>query len=297
MKQLLTIVLSIFITVNLYGYEPIPYMFNKLIPYGISPDEVNNILVSSNFTTAEILPEVGTFYVTTYYPDPDLVWYNPQTYKWYNIKFTTNDVSLLFKRDSKISYFSYKSDEEFKCITVRGEDLAENTSLVGTKSKWVYKFFFHNDELFAVTSQYQDNTAVENYKNKNKNNPHANPGFIIPRALFERVINGFQTKYGSPHNSTVITLDKYADMFYKNYRNRSSDTSLNLYYAQYSTKSINLTVSYIDDIRINPIAKRFQKFIYEKYEDIADVPVDIISVINDPNKTKKNNDNNTQTTE
>lgn len=287
MKKLLTILLSIFISINIYGYETIPYMFNKLIPYGISPDEVNEILISSNFTTAEVLPEVGTFYITTYYPDPDLVWYNPQTYRWYNVKFTTNDVSLIFKRDSKVSYFSYKTPEEFKCITIKGEDLSETTSLVGNESKWVYKFFFHNDELFAVTSQYQDPIAVENYKNKNKDNQYANPGFIIPNALFDRVINGFQTKYGGYHNASVITLDKFADMHYRNYRNKQTITSLNIYYTKYSSKNVNLTINYIDDYRMSPIANRFQRFIYEEYKDIADVPVDIINVIDDPNKKAK----------
>ena len=76
-------------------------------------------------------------------------------------------------------------------------------------------------------------------------------------------------------------------MHYRNYRNKQTITSLNIYYTKYSSKNVNLTINYIDDYRMSPIANRFQRFIYEEYKDIADVPVDIINVIDDPNKKAK----------
>ena len=109
MKKLL--MLFLLTAISVYGYEAIPYMFNNLIPYGISPDEVNQILIESNFASSEGEVVSGSFYVSTS-PDPDLVWYNPQTVKWVNIKFTTNEVSDLFKRDSNLLYFSYQTEDE-----------------------------------------------------------------------------------------------------------------------------------------------------------------------------------------
>ena len=49
-KLLITFLLA---AVSVYGYETIPYMFNDLVPYGASPDEVNQILVDANFASVE----------------------------------------------------------------------------------------------------------------------------------------------------------------------------------------------------------------------------------------------------
>lgn len=274
MKKLCVMFLCLAITSYVYAYETIPYMFNNLIPYGISPDEVNEILIASNFITTGVEPESGTFYISQY-PDPDLVWYYPLGMKWANLKFTTERIENLFKRDLSILYFSYQNDDEFKMMTIDSEVLGEAASDTGAESKWVYKFFFHNDELFAVSSVYKGDAAIEQYKERNPNNKYANPGYIMSTGLFERTLNGFKNKYGGFYNSKRVTLDPFATMNYGNYANASVNTSLSLYYLSYNNKNANFTVSYIDNYRITPIFLRFQNKKYESYFDIADVPAGI----------------------
>lgn len=274
MKKLLIIFLLT--AISIYGYETVPYMFNGLVPYGISPDEVNQLLVESNFIVSEVEVFEGTFYVSQK-PDPDLVWYNPQTLRWINIKFTTNDVSELFKRDSNLLYFSFQNTNEFKCMTITAEDIGENVSPVGQETKWAYKFFFHNDQLFAVSSRYQGDYILEEYKNRNPQNEYAHPGYIMSSGLFQRTIDGFRLKYGGFHNSRVVTLDDFATMNYGNYGNRAANTSLSIYYAGYNGRKINFLASYIDNFRIAPLYYRFQNKTYENYFDVADVPFGINS--------------------
>lgn len=272
MKKLLIVFLIA--AVSVYGYETIPYMFNNLVPYGISPDEVNQILVDSNFAAVEAEVLSGSFYISQC-PDPDLVWFNPQTLKWVNIKFTTNDISELFKRDSNLLYFSYQTEEEFKCMTIDAETIGDDASPVGQDTKWAYKFFFHNDKLFAVSSRYQGDYGIEEYKNRNPQNQYAHPGYIMSSGLFQRTLDGFQLKYGGFHNKRVITLDNFASMSYGNYGNKAANTSLSIYYASYNGRKINFLASYIDNYRIIPLYYRFQNKTYENYFDVADIPVGI----------------------
>ena len=272
MKKLL--MLFLLTAISVYGYEAIPYMFNNLIPYGISSDEVNQILVESNFASSEGEVVSGSFYVSTS-PDPDLVWYNPQTVKWVNIKFTTNEVSNLFKRDSNLLYFSYQTEDEFKCIVVNSDNISEDASPVGAETKWSYKFFFHNDKLFAVSSRYEGDYKVEEYKNRNPQNQYAHPGYIMSSGLFQRTLEGFQSKFGGFHNKRIITLDNFASMNYGNYGNKAANTSLSVYYASYNGRKINFLASYVDNFRITPLYYRFQNRTYENYFDVADIPVGI----------------------
>ena len=287
MKKLLIIFLLA--AVYIYGYEAIPYMFNDLVPYGISPDEVNQILVDANFAAVEAEVFSGSFYVSPY-PDPDLVWFNPQVLKWVNIKFTTNDISELFKRDSNLLYFSYQTEDEFKCMTVDAESIGDNVNPVGQETKWAYKFFFHNDKLFAVSSRYQGDYGVEEYKNRNPQNQYAHPGYVMSSGLFQRTLDGFQLKYGGFHNKRVMTLDNFAYMNYGNYVNKAANTSLSVYYANYNGRRINFLASYIDNFRIAPIFYRFQNKTYENYFDVADVPVDIHSDIEMPEEDNEDED-------
>lgn len=274
MKKLLIVFLIA--AVSVYGYETIPYMFNDLVPYGISPDEVNQILVDSNFAAIEAEVISGSFYISQN-PDPDLVWFNPQTLKWVNIKFTTNDISELFKRDSNLLYFSYQTEEEFKCMTIDAESIGDNVNPVGQDTKWAYKFFFHNDKLFAVSSRYQGDYGVEEYKNRNPQNQYAHPGYIMSSGLFQRTLDGFQLKYGGFHNKRTVTIDNFASMSYGNYGNKKANTSLSIYYASYNGRRINFLASYVDNFRILPLYYRFQNKTYENYFDVADIPVGIHS--------------------
>ncbi|TXJ40135.1 hypothetical protein [Brachyspira pilosicoli] len=292
MKKLLAISLFISMSIALHAYETIPYMFNNSVPYGVSPDEVNQILMSNNFITAEGQAVSGTFYISSY-PDPDLAWYNPQTLKWVNIKFTTNDMSDLFKRDLNLLYFNYKLDGEFKCMTITSENLSEDSTLAGKNTKWVYKFFFHNDELFAVSSRYQGDGALEQYKQRNPDNEYANPGYVMSSALFNRTLDGFKLKYGGFNNSLVRTLDDFTSMYYGNYINRQADTSLSVFYAKYAMRNINFVASYVDNYRMRPIYYRFQNKVYEDINDITDVPVGIPLEV----KQIKEEDNNQAATE
>lgn len=272
-KLLITFLLA---AVSVYGYETIPYMFNDLVPYGASPDEVNQILVDANFAATELEVLSGSFYVSPY-PDPDLVWYNPQMLRWVNMKFTTNDISELFKRDSNLLYFSYQTEDEFKCMTVDAETVGDNVNPVGQDTKWAYKFFFHNDKLFAASSRYQGDYKVEEYKNRNPQNQYAHPGHIMSSGLFQRTLDGFQLKYGGFHNKRTITVDDFASMVYGNYVNKMANTSLSVYYASYNGRKINFLASYVDNFRIAPIYYRFQNKAYESYFDVADTPVGIYS--------------------
>ena len=272
-KLLITFLLA---AVSVYGYETIPYMFNDLVPYGASPDEVNQILVDANFAAVEVEVLSGSFYVSPY-PDPDLVWYNPQMLRWVNMKFTTNDISELFKRDSNLLYFSYQTEDEFKCMTVDAETVGDNVNPVGQETKWAYKFFFHNDKLFAVSSRYQGDYIVEEYKNRNPQNQYAHPGYVMSSGLFQRTLDGFQLKYGGFHNKRTITVDDFASMVYGNYVNKMANTSLSVYYASYNGRKINFLASYVDNFRIAPIYYRFQNKAYESYFDVADTPVGIYS--------------------
>lgn len=290
MKKLLAISLFISMSIALHAYETIPYMFNDVVPYGVSPDEVNQILMSNSFITTEGQAVSGTFYISSY-PDPDLAWYNPQTLKWVNIKFTTNDMADLFKRDLSLLYFNYTLDDEFKCMTITAENLSDDSTLAGKNTKWVYKFFFHNDKLFAVSSRYQGDGALEQYKQRNPDNEYANPGYVMSSGLFNRTLDGFKTKYGGFNNSLVKTLDDFASMYYGNYINKQADTSLSVFYAKYAMKNINFVASYVDNYRMRPIYYRFQNKIYEDVNDIADVPVGIPPEIK---KLNKNNNNNQQ---
>lgn len=288
MKKLL--IMFLFAAVTVYGYETVPYMFNGLVPYGISPDEANKILVESNFVSSEVEVVSGTFYVTPY-PDPDFVWYNPQMAKWINIKFTSNDVSDLFKRDANLLYFSYQTEGEFKCMTVDAENIGSEASPVGQDTKWAYKFFFHNDKLFAISSRYQGDYGVEEYKNKNPQNQYAHPGYVMSSGLFQRTLEGFQLKYGGFHNKRTIMLDNFASMIYGNYANKSANTSLSVYYASYNGRRINFVASYVDNFRITPLFYRFQNKVYENYFDVADVPFGLQSEIkvSEDNADEENN--------
>ena len=274
MKKLLVMFLLVAISICALAYETIPYMFNNMVPYGITPDEVNDILIASNFSSSAAEPISGTFYVSSY-PDPDIVWYNPSTMDWLNIKFTTNDVSEIFKRDENVLYFNYILTNEFKCMTVRAENINEDATLAGKQTKWVYKFFFHRDILFAVSARYEGDYSVEEYKARNPNKEYAHPGFVMSRGLFDRTLGGFHTKYGGFHNSRSVTLDNFVSMSYGNYANKVANISLSVYYASYANKYINFLASYVDNYRMQPIANRFQKLYYENYFDFADVPVGI----------------------
>ncbi|WP_157150927.1 hypothetical protein [Brachyspira sp. SAP_772] len=288
MKKLLAISLFISMSIALHAYETIPYMFNNTVPYGISPDEVNEILMSNSFITTEGQAVSGTFYISSY-PDPDLAWYNPQTLKWVNIKFTTNDISDLFKRDLSLLYFNYTLEGEYKCMTITAENLSEDSTLAGKNTKWVYKFFFHNNQLFAVSSRYQGDGALEQYKQRNPDNEYANPGYVMSSGLFNRTLDGFKLKYGGFNNSFVRTLDDFTSMYYGNYINGQADTSLSIFYAQYAMRNINFVASYVDNYRMRPIYYRFQNKVYEDVNDITDVPAGI------PPEVKKIDSNETTT--
>ena len=295
MKKLLVMFLFVAVSISAFAYETIPYMFHEMVPYGITPDEVNEILMASNFSSAAAEPISGTFYVSKY-PDPDLVWYNPTTMNWINVKFTTNDVSELFTRDSGILYFNFIVTNEFKCMTVRADNINDDATLAGKQTKWAYKFFFHEDKLFAVSAVYEGDYTLEQYKSRNEGNEYAHPGYVMSRGLFSRTLGGFHTKYGGFHNSRYSTFDDFTSMRYGNYMNQSANTSLAVYYATYGGKNINFVASYVDNFRMQPIANRFQKSYYENYFDFADVPVGIPPEINPP-KEENANENNTQATD
>ena len=295
MKKLLVMFLFVAVSISAFAYETVPYMFHNMVPYGITPDEVNEILMASNFSSAAAEPISGTFYVSKY-PDPDLVWYNPHTMNWINVKFTTNDVSELFTRDSSILYFNYVVTNEFKCMVVRADNINDDATLAGKQTKWAYKFFFHEDKLFAVSAVYEGDYTLEQYKSRNEGKEYAHPGYVMSRGLFSRTLGGFHTKYGGFHNSRYSTFDYFTSMRYGNYMNQSANTSLAVYYATYGGKNINFVASYVDNFRMQPIANRFQKSYYENYFDFADVPVGIPPEINPP-KEENADENNTQATE
>ena len=295
MRKLLVMFLFVATTISAFAYETIPYMFHDMVPYGISPDEVNEILMASNFSAAAAEPISGTFYVSKY-PDPDLVWYNPYTMNWINVKFTTNDVSELFTRDSGILYFNYVLTNEFKCMIVRADNINDDATLAGKQTKWAYKFFFHEDKLFAVSAVYEGDYTLEQYKARNEGNEYAHPGYVMSRGLFSRTLGGFHTKYGGFHNSRNITFDDFTSMRYGNYINKSANTSLAVFYASYAQKNINFVASYVDNFRMQPIARRFQNLYYENYFDFADVPVGIPPEIKPP-KDENKEGNNTQAAE
>ena len=50
MKKLLVMFLLVAMSISVHAYQTVPFMFNDLVPYGITPDEVNEILVASNFS-------------------------------------------------------------------------------------------------------------------------------------------------------------------------------------------------------------------------------------------------------
>ena len=183
MKKLLVMFLFVAVSISAFAYETVPYMFHNMVPYGITPDEVNEILMASNFSSAAAEPISGTFYVSKY-PDPDLVWYNPHTMNWINVKFTTNDVSELFTRDSGILYFNFIVTNEFKCMTVRADNINDDATLAGKQTKWAYKFFFHEDKLFAVSAVYEGDYTLEQYKSRNEGKEYAHPGYVMSRGLF-----------------------------------------------------------------------------------------------------------------
>ncbi|MEI0550780.1 hypothetical protein R4K89_10775 [Brachyspira intermedia] len=295
MKKLLVMFLFVAVSISAFAYETVPYMFHNMVPYGITPDEVNEILMASNFSSAVAEPISGTFYVSKY-PDPDLVWYNPTTMNWINVKFTTNDVSELFTRDSGILYFNFIVTNEFKCMTVRADNINDDATLAGKQTKWAYKFFFHEDKLFAVSAVYEGDYTLEQYKSRNEGKEYAHPGYVMSRGLFSRTLGGFHTKYGGFHNSRYSTFDDFTSMRYGNYMNKAANTSLAVYYATYGSKNINFVASYVDNFRMQPIANRFQKSYYENYFDFADVPVGIPPEINPP-KDENADENNTQATE
>lgn len=297
MKKLLVMFLFVAVSISAFAYETVPYMFHNMVPYGITPDEVNEILMASNFSSAAAEPVSGTFYVSKY-PDPDLVWYNPQTMNWINVKFTTNDVSELFTRDENILYFNFIVTNEFSCMTVRSDAINDDATLAGKQTKWAYKFFFHENKLFAVSAVYEGDYTLENYKSRNEGNQYAHPGHVMSRGLFIRTLGGFHTKYGGFHNSRYSTFDDFTSMRYGNYANKAANTSLAVYYATYGGKSINFVASYVDNFRMQPIANRFQNLYYENYFDFADVPAGIPPEINPPKDENANEDNNnTQATD
>lgn len=295
MKKLLVMFLFVAVSISAFAYETVPYMFHNMVPYGITPDEVNEILMASNFSSAAAEPISGTFYVSKY-PDPDLVWYNTHTMNWINVKFTTNDVSELFTRDSGILYFNYVLTNEFKCMIVRADNINDDAILAGKQTKWAYKFFFHEDKLFAVSAVYEGDYTLEQYKSRNEGKEYAHPGYVMSRGLFSRTLGGFHTKYGGFHNSRYSTFDDFTSMRYGNYINKAANTSLAVYYATYGGKNINFVASYVDNFRMQPIANRFQKSYYENYFDFADVPVGIPPEINPP-KDENADENNTQATD
>ncbi|ANN64354.1 hypothetical protein SZ47_04585 [Brachyspira hyodysenteriae] len=295
MKKLLVMFLFVAVSISAFAYETVPYMFHNMVPYGITPDEVNEILMASNFSSAAAEPISGTFYVSKY-PDPDLVWYNTHTMNWINVKFTTNDVSELFTRDSGILYFNYVLTNEFKCMIVRADNINDDATLAGKQTKWAYKFFFHEDKLFAVSAVYEGDYTLEQYKSRNEGKEYAHPGYVMSRGLFSRTLGGFHTKYGGFHNSRYSTFDDFTSMRYGNYINKAANTSLAVYYATYGGKNINFVASYVDNFRMQPIANRFQKSYYENYFDFADVPVGITPEINPP-KDENADENNTQATD
>lgn len=288
MKRLLIMFLSAVFTFTLYAYETVPLKFNNLVPYGISPDKVNEILVSSNFISQAVDAVSGTFY-RSMYPDPDLVWYNIDTMNWINITFTTNDVSQIFMRDNTILYFAYTFPNEFKCIIIRGSDLNDDVSEAGKDTKWAYKFFFHNDKLFAISSRYEGNYTLKQYQERNPGKEYANPGFIMSSGLFERTLKGFQNKYGGFQNTKVITLNPFASMIYGNYSYGAARITLSLYYGTYMGKYINFVASYIDNYEMLPIARRFQNKVYENYFDVSDIPVGISTNVRVTNNTAETN--------
>ncbi|MBW5381630.1 hypothetical protein, partial [Brachyspira hampsonii] len=207
-------------------------------------------------------------------------------------------VSELFTRDSGILYFNYVVTNEFKCMTVRADNINDDATLAGKETKWAYKFFFHEDKLFAVSAVYEGDYTLQQYKERNEGKEYAHPGYVMSRGLFSRTLGGFHTKYGGFHNSGYTTFDDFTSMRYGNYANSAANTSLAVYYATYGGKSINFVASYVDNFRMQPIANRFQKSYYENYFDFADVPVGIPPEINPPkDENADENNNNTQATD
>ena len=41
MKKLLVMFLFVAVSISAFAYETVPYMFHNMVPYGITPDEVN----------------------------------------------------------------------------------------------------------------------------------------------------------------------------------------------------------------------------------------------------------------
>ncbi len=256
MKYILSFLFSLFITSLLCAYELAPLSYYGL-SYGMSPQEVNDTLIASNFITEAAVAESGTFY-RHYYSDPELVYYSTSKNEWFNMAFTTKPLSQLYVRDASISFPVSTTNGQFKRMIVKMGEQAQADADPDTIF-WTYRLYFDNERLFAISVRYEDETRLQEYMQLNPDKPTIHPGFAIKETLFDGVMLEIGKIYGGFQNVLLKQYNKIYNMSYNAYVSRRNRTEMTIYYGETLGKHLNFTISYIDSYLFQKITDDLQK--------------------------------------
>lgn len=267
MKLPFVFILLTSLCISLYAYNTVPISYYG-VKYGYSPKEVNDALVSNNFISAPVEPEVGFFYKHPY-SDPELTYFDKATSRWMNVSFTKIKPIELYKRDASISFAGVVNKDEYKRITIRQDNINKEDNVVSTP--WVYRFYFHYDKLIAVSLRLEDEGTLEDFKANNPDNPNAHPGYIIDDYVFRVNKNKFIELYGGFDQFATKSINERSAMYYGGYLDSRRKVELVIFYQERNSnkKYANLTISYFDTYLFDPVARSFQNvnFVENEYND------------------------------
>ncbi|MBI4977891.1 MAG: hypothetical protein HZC28_10425 [Spirochaetes bacterium] len=259
MKKIVLFVLAM--CGSMFAYEPIYNGFLNVY-WGLNPDEVNDRLMATNFVTAKAVAENVEIYENAY-PDPTLTWNNHIIHRWTQFSFSTQ-LEKLIKVDPTIRYLTLPGSKEFKCLTFKGTALSSSNS-------WVYRFYFHQDKLFAVSLRYESEQQIARYLNRNTEKKDIHPGYLVPRFIFEETRTRMQQKYGGFLDGLFRSFDQYAAKYYKEYYRESNNSMITSFHQEYYGNIINYTISYIDNYEMYTIYKKLQSRYYDGTDDRRDL--------------------------
>ncbi|MBI4977892.1 MAG: hypothetical protein HZC28_10430 [Spirochaetes bacterium] len=249
------------LTAALFSYDSIYNGFLNLY-WGLNPDEVNERLLATNFIKAKVNAERVEIYENSY-PDPEIAWKNRMLSRWTHFSFSTN-LEALVKADPGIRYLTQVDINTFKRITLKGD-------MLQTPNSWVYRFYFYNNRLFAVSLRYENPDQVKAYHDRNPDKKSTHPGYRIPIFLFNENRESILHRYGGFGDAFFRSYDAFSGQYYGEYYRQANDTALSMYNMEEYGNFLNFTVSYVDNHELYRIYQRIQSRYYEGTADQQDI--------------------------
>ena len=133
---------------------------------------------------------------------------------------------IMIKKEKQLKF----NNQKIICITytnVAADEIKQRlgkTQLVNVSTihEYIWETISPYKKLLVDQHKEYLEKQVEEYKNRNPQNQYAHPGYIMSSGLFQRTLEGFQSKFGGFHNKRIITLDNFASMNYGNYGNNQN---------------------------------------------------------------------------